>query len=241
MNMGESVMRKATIAIVVVLLGAVLAAAPAAAKSSSSGKDYSERYDFSAGLDLGTYIYGVIPYANVDAGDSDASFYGIGAFGPWIGAHGTLFAKKFLVHFDLGYASQSGEGEIRYDDEDLDDAEFDYTMKVFRGSAGFGRPLFESNHVMPYWLLGASIAWMGFEDKKADETASGTGFGPWGALGVEGAIYRAHDYSIIVGAQGRADLLFTIQPLEWEKNNEDVEIVMGYLPFSFLVTGGIAF
>ncbi|MDP8254952.1 MAG: hypothetical protein P9M14_04325 [Candidatus Alcyoniella australis] len=226
-------MRKMTLIATVIFL--------LAASGNAVARDFSERYDFMAGLDLGTYLYGVIPYANVDAGDEDASFYGIGGFGPWIGAHGTLFAKKFLVRFDLGYASQSGEAEIKYKDEDLDDAEFDYTMKIFRGSAGFGRPMFETSKVMPYWLLGASIAWMGFADEKADETASGTGFGPWGALGVDGAVYRTKDYSVIIGAQGRADLLFSIQPLQWEKDDQDVEIVMGYLPISFLVTAGIAF
>lgn len=208
------------------------------AVSDAQLKKKSRRDNFQAGLDVGSYIFGTIPFASAEFEGSEASFSGSGGMGPIFGAHFNMYAaKNYIIHADVAYSYQSGQAKVDFDDKGLEDQDFDYAMNMFRFSLGLGRTILESRMVMPYWMLGMGLHSMSFRDKDDGETSRGTGVGPWGALGVDGKILRTKGLQIFAGGQLRMDLIYTISPLK----SKDTEITMGYLPVQFLITGGIMF
>ncbi|MCZ7583824.1 MAG: porin family protein [Deltaproteobacteria bacterium] len=222
--------------VTVLVLGVALLLPGAAFAKKKNKAKMSD--NFQAGLDLGAYIYGAIPYASVTFNDQDASFSGTGGFGPIIGAHFNMFAAEdWILHFDIAYSYQSGKASIDFDDEKLNDQDFDYGLEMFRASVGAGKRILATRFVNPYWMLGLGLHHMAFQEKDEDEAATGTGVGPFGALGVDAIVTKTKGMHIFVGGQGRLDIIYTVTPLERDK----AEITMAYVPLAFILTGGVQF
>ena len=237
-------MKRFVLTITILSVAALIAPSVAFAKSKAS-----TRSDFQAGLDIGTYIYGIIPFGSWEDTDADieGDLSGQGGMGPIIGAHFNLMAAKdLIIHLDMAYSYQGGDGTWEYDNPDdveedlgLKEYDFDYGMNMFRGSVGIGKYIARTGTVMPYWMGGLGLHYMTFKDKDWDESAAGSGVGLWGALGVDAKIIKTKGLQFFGGGQLRMDMIYTINPLQHE--DADTDISMMYVPLQVLLTGGIMF
>ena len=237
-------MKRHTLLLVFVLILALLLPSAALAKKKKAKTLMSD--NFQAGLDLGTYFYGAIPYASVEFNEEEATFSGSGGFGPIIGAHFNMFAaEEWIIHIDLAYSYQSGTATVKFDNEELEDSEkdFDYGLEMFRGSVGVGQSLMATRIINPYWLLGIAGHHLAFQEDDEDEAATGAGVGPWGALGVDAKIVKQKGLTFFGGAQFRLDLIYSVSPLKRKESTSvsQAEITMFYVPLSFILTGGVQF
>jgi len=229
--------------LVFVVMIALIAPSGAFAKKKATSRE-----DFQAGFDVGTYIYGVIPYGSRkdNKNDLDGSISGQGGMGPIIGAHFNLLAANdLIIHLDIAYSYQGGDATWKYDDEEKADEkeyDFDYGMNMFRGSVGIGKYIARTGKVLPYYMGGLGLHYLSFKDKGNkdwDESASGGGVGLWGALGVDAKIVKSQGMQVFIGGQFRMDMIYTVNPLE--HSDSDTDISMFYVPLQVLLTGGVMF
>jgi len=226
--------------LVVVVMVALMAPSLAFAKKKVTSRD-----DFQAGFDVGTYIYGVIPYGSWEntKNDLDGSISGQGGMGPIIGAHFNLMAaSSLIIHLDIAYSYQGGDATWEFDDEDVagqKEYDFDYGMNMFRGSVGIGKYIARTGKVLPYYMGGLGLHYLTFSDKDWDESASGGGVGLWGALGVDAKLLKSQGMQVFAGGQVRMDMIYTVNPLE--HSDSDTDISMFYIPLQILLTAGVMF
>jgi Outer membrane protein beta-barrel domain len=250
-------LRKFAVMLFVALLSVALMASVADAQSKKSKKGKSSKKSskgksskknmttdelFHVGLDLGANVFGYIPYASFEqdsgSGDTvDGSFSGTGGFGPAFGVHAHLFFNEWIVRAEMGYGYQSGVADINFDDEDLEDQEFDYSMNNFKIGVGVGKVILKHRLVRPYIAGVLDFHYLTFADKDEDESASGSGFGIGGLAGVD----VNFDKNFFAGGGARLDLIYTANPLELKKNGVTQTITMGYMPISLFLTGGMRF
>ncbi len=235
-------MKRASWIITVIILIALIAPAAATAKQKASSRE-----DFQAGIDVGSYIYGVIPYGSWEVSNTDlkGSVSGQGGMGPIFGAHFNLMAaSNLIIHLDLAYSYQGGDATWEFDEDTIDgvdykEYDFDYGMNMFRASVGIGKYIARTGTVMPYWMGGLGLHYLSFKDDDWDESASGSGVGLWGALGVDAKIVKTQGMQFFGGGQLRMDMIYSVNPLK--NSDSDVEITMLYVPLQLLLTGGIMF
>jgi hypothetical protein len=237
-------------AVFVICLFALILTIPIAATAkSTSGKGLMSD-NFQAGVDFGAYLYGIIPSATATFKDQSGQdlktdLTGDGGFGPLFGLHfNMLLAKPWILHLDMAYSYQSGVARFKFDKKDVDAGyiknekeNLDYGLEMFHGSVGVGKSIIATSIVNPYWLLGLSAHHMAFQEKDADEAATGTGLGPFGALGVDAKITRMKGLTFFGGGQFRLDIMYSVTPLVRNKT----EITMAYIPLSLILSGGIQF
>ncbi|MCL4235651.1 MAG: hypothetical protein KJ042_14160 [Deltaproteobacteria bacterium] len=232
-----------------IVCAALLAPGGAFAKGNIKKKGI-DGADFQVGADIGGAAAGFIPYASATFNDLDASFSGSGGFGPIFGVHGNLYpAKNWIIHVDFGYMNQKLDVDVNFEDEEavdssgakvaLEDQEVEYAMNMWRFSIGAGQKFVPSSKIVPYGLVGLSLQSLRFRDVDEDDPATGTGLGPFGALGVDFQITKTSGMYVYGGGQLRLDLIYTVTPLEMDKTK--AEITMGYVPFAIILTSGVMF
>jgi len=244
-------MKRLTIIAIVALLVVVLfvPVAGAAKKkkkkkpSASSGSGLANSFDVA--VDLGLPVAGFVPYGSFNVDGEDAgSFGGVGSIGfPYLGLHAALYpARDWYIQFGvLTYLRQGGEGTYRYDDEDLDDQDFDYVINRFcLVDAGLGKIFGKNKRIRPKAGAGLGVHYVSFSDEDADDSATGWAVGPYGLVGVDFDVTKLKGMGqLFIGANLRLDLIWNWAPYEMDDN--DVEVSMVYLPLSAFLSTGLRF
>ncbi|MBZ0273481.1 hypothetical protein K8I61_15690 [bacterium] len=228
------------LAVVLLILPLAIGLGAGAADAAKKKSKLGSKKSFQVGADLGAYVFSYTPFGNATFLEEDASFSASGGFGPIFGAHAKLFAGGgLIIYVDMAYSYQSGTAEIEFDNEDLPNPsqEFDYGLEMFRGSVGFGKSIMATSVVMPYWLLGAGLHHLAFQEEDEDEAATGTGLGPFGVIGVDARITKYRGTAFYAGGQLRLDIIYSVTPLE----RDQAEITMLYAPIALILSAGAEF